>query len=435
MTAPLMTPPSVAAPETTNDAADAADATSGASAACESRPTADRPFPEARLELWPPERLPDVLALWQRLDLEHPTPHLTARADWNAAWCEAFAEEVTIWTAVRRCGPDESSHVTGLWLLPVSRHRRMGPLRLRTVHVGTAGESAGESVFVEHNRPFVVGGGETAFLRDLLALLGNEARRRATGLPRFDRIDLDGVPRSLLPSECLVPEAVNASGLPIEVEVRESPVQHFPQPIDDDAGTGRENGRPCSKPLAGLRRKTRSNFRRAMKNYDRVETTWHEGPEALAALQTLVDLHQSRWEAVGQPGAFGGRCVRPFYERLLRSGLGTVAVAADDEGPIGATLLMPEDDRQLCLIVGFADTTVRTSPGLVSLVPIQQAACERGAAGFEFLVGDNLYKRMLSNDRHSLVWAQVPGPSIRYRVFAWLRGVNRHLKRLRETKP
>ena len=56
-------------------------------------------------------------------------------------------------------------------------------------------------------------------------------------------------------------------------------------------------------PLLG--KSTRSNIRRRLKKYGELETTWAtKVSEAEEIFADLVELHQARWKAVGEAGAF-----------------------------------------------------------------------------------------------------------------------------------
>ena len=340
----------------------------------------------------------DVWSRWEAADRDHPTPHAAASYHWNRSWDRSYGDSVDCRVLVAIAGGCE----VGYWLSPRSANLSDGPVTVATQHLGTAGEPSGDAVFVEHNRPWLhpsldpTAGGRD-FLRRAIGRLSREPG---------DRIDLDGLPAELVPSDLL-----DAAHL----ERRDSPWFDFEGIDDGDL-------------LASLRKKTRSNFRRAMKHYGPVIVEWTEADGDIpAAMRTLIDLHQSRWEAAGRAGAFGGDRFAPFLGDVVAGGRGAVAIARDDAGPIGATLLTREERRLLCLVVGFADTAVRQSPGVVSLVPIMQAALDRGYAGFEWLVGDSLYKRMLSTGTRELVWAKQPQSTLKMLTVRSLRAVKRTL--------
>ena len=378
--------------------------------------TVERAAQSVRTQLIDPRALPVWLDAWRTADEFAPTPHEIATPAWSGAWVEAFGDTVECHLAVRsiRDGADDWRAV-GFWLVVRSTHRRIGPFAIRTIHVGTAGESPTETVFVEHNRPWLRADRDTdeeaaAFLDDIVDL--------TAALPA-DRFDADGVPSEIV--------ALSQRLRPADTETRSSPCLTFPD--------GFANGFAAALPEGGdifplLRRKTRSNVRRARKAYGAIAVDWKAGDEAHPLLDTLIELHQARWKAVGQSGAFGKRVER-FYRRLLDENRLAVAVASDESGPIGATLLAEDDGRALCLIVGFADIAVRASPGMVSLVPIMEEAARRGHRGFEYLVGESLYKRMLTNGERSLVWAQLPRRNARMLMAQALRGVLRAVRSVR----
>lgn len=338
-----------------------------------------------------------VMTQWQALDAAHPTPFITASFDWNQTWLTHYRDVVQPGVAVGRI----DGEIVGLWLVPRSTHRSRGPIPLRTVHLGTAGEPESDSLFVEHNTPWVRGIRPCEFLHAVWPHLLAEP---------VDRVDADGISADLL-ARC--GPLWTASGT-VAIERRPSPWMRFDTPSGDM--------------MQQIRRKTRSNFRRAMKQYDAPTTTWLTGPPAMDDFDTLVRLHQARWAGTDQPGAFAGTRLQSFLGDLVETGRAAVALCRDGDEPIGAALMIENAGRGVVLVVGFADTATRESPGIVSLVPIMQAAWNRGLEGFEFLVGDNLYKRMLSNETVELAWVKQTRPTVRSRLTGGLLRMKRAVR-------
>ena len=356
--------------------------------------------------------LPVWIDAWRTLDEFRPTPFLTASPEWTSHWYHAFAETVDAYLAVRTRDDEPGQRPIGFWLVTLSSHRRLGPIPLRTAHVGTAGEPAEDSLFVEHNRPWLVDDDDAEaanFLDDLMEL--------ATSLP-VDRVDVDGVPESIVKQSRRLVQA--------EKQTRISRWLDF---ADVPATSPREGEPPV---LSLLRAKTRSNFRRAVRQYGPLQLVWEDGPAADTPLAQLIELHQSRWQAAGQGGTFSGHRVEQFYHDMLSEESSvSVAMVSDPDGPVGGCLLGENAGRIVCLVIGFADVALRPNPGLVALVLILQAAADRGAAGFEFLVGENHYKRMLSNADEQLCWAELSQPTWRMRAARSARAIKRGLDRMR----
>lgn len=352
-----------------------------------------------------PSAIAAALTQWRALAANASAIPCTASSNWTEAWLRHYGDCVQPRVAIGRRG----GKAIAFWLVPRSRHRCHGPVPLRTAHLGTAGEPERESVFVEHNRPFVADGlgevDEAAFVEAVWNRLGDDP---------VDRIDADGLPAEI--ADPLLAALATDDRSTLEVERRASRWMRF---------TREEHG--CDL-MAMLRRKTRSNYRRAAKRYSAVETTWQTGPEASANFDILIRLHQVRWERVGEPGSFSGTRLRAFLGDLLNQRKAAVAVTTDQGEPFGAAYLVSDAGRAVCLVVGFGDTARFESPGLVSLVPIMGEACSRGFDGFEFLAGDSLYKRMLTNESCELVWIKQSQPTYRSRLTAHLVRWKRRLR-------
>src|SRR3712207_8171174 len=82
-------------------------------------------------------------ALWRELETRTPGLGLFARWSWTSTLLEHFGDVVDHRFAVVR----DVEQVAGLALVTRYVWRR-GPLRIRRAHLGTAGEPAGESVYV-----------------------------------------------------------------------------------------------------------------------------------------------------------------------------------------------------------------------------------------------------------------------------------------------
>ncbi len=116
-----------------------------------------------------------------------------------------------------------------------------------------------------------------------------------------------------------------------------------------------------------------------------------------AAIDTLFELHQSRWEARDDTGMFAGDSMRRFHREaalnLFRRG-------------ISRAFTLRHDSRVLAVIYGFLDcgtfysyqsgfdpSASRYSPGALILEYAIAQAIAAGAHTFDFLRGDEGYKR------------------------------------------
>ena len=316
---------------------------------------------------------------WRPADAACPSPSTTASYAWNRAWATHYGPTVDLRMAVRRDG----DRPTGFLLMPRSRNRSAGPIPLRTQHVGTAGEPHDDGVFVEYARPWTAEGVcEAAFTSDAIA---------AATADTPDRLDLDGVTPQLLDGLSIEPT---------DMEIRRSP-WHDTSHGDPDAV------------LSALGKSSRKNLKRRLKSYPGLRAEWAADVETgLAFLAELMPMHQARWQASGEAGAFASPRFAGFARDLVRLSDGddrvTVSRVSDDEGTVGCVLLLRQDGRVCDFTAGFASPDDRPSPGLVAHFANIQEAARRGLAGYEFLVGDARVKQDLSTGSFDLVWARRP---------------------------
>ncbi len=180
--------------------------------------------------------------------------------------------------------------------------------------------------------------------------------------------------------------------------------------------------RPCpyrvldpsdSDDLAQLSRNTRSQISRSLRLYESrgnlaitPSATLGEAHDRLAA---MADLHQQRWVAAGQPGAFALPIFAEFHQRVLTRGFATgvadvlrITAGADE---IGYLYNFYCDNEVYAYQNGFqyaADQ--RLKPGLVSHLLAFAYYRRAGATRYRFLAGDSRYKRSLSTGSYDLHW-------------------------------
>ncbi|MGC4049844.1 MAG: GNAT family N-acetyltransferase [Paludibaculum sp.] len=164
------------------------------------------------------------------------------------------------------------------------------------------------------------------------------------------------------------------------------------------------------EPIELLGRSTRQNLRRLLRKYETIETTWAETlDEADEIFSELVQLHQARWIASGQPGAFASERFEAFQRQLLVQGFVDQMVvlfrARHNGETVGCLMLLVDRGRLLDYLSGFASFEQKPSPGLVSHYLCLSQAAGRGYRAYDFLVGDKRHKDNLSTDVQQLAWA------------------------------
>lgn len=360
----------------------------------------DRP----ECDVLPASHRTEALRIWSALedDLragrdESARVPLTAGSTWTSAWLTAFGDVVPHEFLIVR----QSDRPVGAVLLTRGIGRRIGPFRLRTRHVGTAGEDPRESACVEYN--------------DLLALPDSRATVQELLLTHVLRDKSWG-------SFCLdgfSPAALHG----MLQDLRGFELRYRDCPYYDLQAT-RDKGGDLLDPLG---RSTRQNLRRLLRKYGEIDVEWAESADAARdVLAELIELHQARWQAAGERGAFHSRRFRTFQETLVgqafagpAEGRPVVLVRARSGGEtLGCLMLLADGGRLLDYLSGFADFRVQASPGLVTHTLAMQAALDRGYAAYDFLVGEKRHKANLSTNVNQLVWATWTRTTVTSRTIA-----------------
>lgn len=183
--------------------------------------------------------------------------------------------------------------------------------------------------------------------------------------------------------------------------------------------------------LATLRRDgidylaTRSaNTRQQLRRSDRFYTK--SGPitlesaasfdDAHAMLDALADRHQTVWQARGKPGSFARPFFRRFHHALIDSGLprGEVALLKISTGGtvIGFLYNFIWRANMATYQNGFVydEGDPHAKPGLTCHHAAIRYAVAQGIDVYDFLAGDDRYKRSLAGLSHSQFWAEA-GPA------------------------
>lgn len=210
-----------------------------------------------------------------------------------------------------------------------------------------------------------------------------------------------------------------------------------------DMATLRREGREY---LSALSSNTRSQVRRSIRLYEeafgapRYERA--ENPaQRIAWLEELADQHERYWREKGDDGAFSeGRL--DFHRALVEA----TAAAGDDDLSIELSRLtfgartvgwlyhLLYRGRACFYQSAFRyDDDPRLKPGLVTHAFAVERFKDRGLDEYDFLGGERRpvrYKRSLSTDRRTLVWARFRVPSAKMSA---LQVVRRARRRVSET--
>lgn len=266
--------------------------------------------------------------------------------------------------------------------------RWLGPPIL---HLGASGSADRDSPYVEHNG-ILAEAGRADELTELC--LRAVASRYELVLPGVNLATLAIVRR--------------AAGL-VRVE------QSKASPFIDLAGL-----RSADKDyLAERSANTRQQIRRSDRIYQRdapIEVQRANSVQAAhAMLDEMATLHQAAWRARGQPGCFAELFFRRFHRQLIEAAIprGEAALlrVACNRTVIGILYNFVHRGRMLAYQSGFAyrDDAAAAKPGLTCHHRAIRAATEQELDIYDFLAGEDRYKRSLASQTQQQVWA-VAGP-------------------------
>jgi CelD/BcsL family acetyltransferase involved in cellulose biosynthesis len=351
-----------------------------------------------RVELLAPSARAHVAARWTALQTRAGAVRLPCRWAWTAAWLEHFGPAVDHRFALGT----EHGKLIGAALI-TRDVVYAGPLPVRRLHVGTAGEPPGESVYVERNGLLVAPGRGPAFAAALVRRLGEEGG--------WDALCLDG----------FVPEEAAAfadTGLALTLDVQPCWVTDLPDAQD-----------VVELLTANTRRQIRRNERRV----GDTRVRWARGrADALAMLDALMGTHERRWNMVGEPGVFAAPRFAGFHRtlvsRLAPSGEVWLAEVSAGGGLLSSFYGFMEGERMASYQSGRAlMPDHRVASGMLGEVALMRAARARGVSIYDPLAGDSYAKRRLSTRREELVWGVGRRGRARWAVHDVARGARRRV--------
>jgi CelD/BcsL family acetyltransferase involved in cellulose biosynthesis len=144
--------------------------------------------------------------------------------------------------------------------------------------------------------------------------------------------------------------------------------------------------------FAGLSKSLRYDLRGMVRKPEELRITLETGERGL---EILTALHRERWRARWLPGAFTPAILR-FHQVWLRNTGPTHAefpVLWRKNEPVGALYLMRIGDRVCFYQAGFHPAAKSISPGSVLVGDAIRRAIQDGSSTFDFLRGDEPYKR------------------------------------------
>ncbi len=167
--------------------------------------------------------------------------------------------------------------------------------------------------------------------------------------------------------------------------------------------------------LATLSRSHRKQLRRLKRNLlETPRAVVHEVrtlDQLGEATGILIDLHQRRWQAVGEPGCFRSSRFEAFHRavmpEMLRAGSLKLSWLEIDGQPAAAEYGLAGDDIVYAYQSGVAPDLRELEPGRLLAMAAIAKAIEQGFRGYDLLRGDEPYKAH---------WRAVRRPTVEWRI-------------------
>ncbi|WP_439596821.1 GNAT family N-acetyltransferase [Falsiroseomonas sp.] len=323
-----------------------------------------------KIEIVPRPDLQSLGAEWRALEARAADLSFFRSWSWVGCLAEERFDDALLLRAVRQ------GQVVALALC----NRRGGRLCL-----GESGDAARDAPFVEHNGPLMLD--EPGLCAALL--------RAAAAVPGVRRLVLGGVAPAVLAA---------APGVALRCQERQAPFV--------DLAAIRAGG----DHLATLSANARQQIRRSLRHFAEMgPLALHRAgsePEAQAMLARLIALHEASWQARGRPGAFATPYLRRFHTALVARSFARgeldlleLRAGATTFGFLYNFRLRGRVSAYQSGLASFAESQAR--PGLACHALAIGDSLARGDAVYDFLGGDDRYKRSLARDSAPLFWAEM----------------------------
>ncbi|HUZ73730.1 MAG TPA: GNAT family N-acetyltransferase [Stellaceae bacterium] len=347
------------------------------------RPGARNAAEDFTVALDPAPAVAELAALWRDLEARAEASFFLSW-DWIGCWLAASGIAPLLLSA-RRGGT-----VVALALLHPVRRRRHRVVTSDALMLHQTGDPERDAITIEYNGILADRGCADAATAACIGFL------RQSGLPaRWDEVLCANV----------TPEfaaAARQSG----IRLREA----APKPTwRVDLEAVRRGGKPYLETLSA---NTRAQIRRAMRLYQRrgplAAMPAPEIATAIAYFDALKALHQRHWQSRQQRGAFADPFAERFHRALVAEGVASgsvelVRVAAGDF-VIGYVYNFLRRGQVYSYQTGFAyEDDPRLKPGLVSHCLCIERHLRDGAGVYDFMAGDQRYKRNLGSAGPALV--------------------------------
>jgi hypothetical protein len=346
---------------------------------------------------------PRVAPRWSAIGANSPYLTFFVDAPWTENWLSIFGAvlkpEILIF--------EHDGKDVGCCLL-VHRKERHGPLLVRRVYLNASGEDEHEEAGMEFNDLLCAPEWEKPVARALSAHLAGRG---------WDELDLQGCRRSA------AIDALRQTFGMFPQTCRSVPSYYVNLQELRDQGITYETMLPY---------KSRYNIRQSVKLYReqgdfRVEVA-HDAGTAVAMLEQLAELHQRRWTARGELGAFSSQRYMEFHRILIRNLFPTGAIqfirTAIGAEPLGIAYNFVLNGKVFYYQCGSVfNEDKRSRPGVVTLYYAIQHSFDQGLAEYDMMAGDVQYKKTMSRHSRDLDWIVIRRNNVKMRLLEYLRSI------------
>lgn len=153
--------------------------------------------------------------------------------------------------------------------------------------------------------------------------------------------------------------------------------------------------------------------------------TVRDASQLQPARRILIDLHQRRRAALGEPGSFASAQFEEFHTqampRLFAAGMLRLHWLELDGQPAAAEYHLGQQGVVYCYQSGVAPELLDEEPGRLSNIATLQLALQQGYRAIDFLRGDEPYKAHFRAQPRPLLQYRIapPRPAARIRHQAW----------------
>lgn len=175
---------------------------------------------------------------------------------------------------------------------------------------------------------------------------------------------------------------------------------------------------------SNTRNRVRRSYREYTKNGDISLEVAHDLDSAFRIFDELIALHNVHWESKGMEGAFSPFLLR-FHRTLIeeRFDCGEIQLIRISAGreTIGCLYNFVHNKEVLFYQGGINYTDPKLKPGLLVHTEAIKYNIKIKNSVYDFLCGDSQYKKSLSTDQRTMVWARLQKPLLKFSIEEFLK--------------